>query len=159
MLVKGSCKYLNARLLNVATEAPEADNDLVATPATAQTVTADNGYTIYSLTYNDVPTKEGLGFHLGKDGDSTDGSQLNVTPDNAYLKVTTEAATDPTTSMPAGNFALPFDGDTGIECSSVTDKGTGGKSDADVIFDITGRKVRSANKGLYLKNGRKVVIR
>ena len=48
VLIKGSSKYLNAKLLNTSTEVPEADNDLVATPATAQIVTADDDYTLIS---------------------------------------------------------------------------------------------------------------
>ena len=65
---------------------PEENNDLVATPATAETVTVNGDYKLYRLTYDDVDTKKDLGFYLGVVDDIKDGSKLNATPGKAYLK-------------------------------------------------------------------------
>ena len=94
------------------------NTDLVATPSVAQTKTADDGYKLYRLTYNDVASKTGLGFYLGlvKDANgnvtSSDGSQLKATPGKAYLKVSTEAATKPSNAAPARGFVFPGDDET-----------------------------------------------
>ena len=159
VLVKGSSEYLNAKLLKTATEVAEADNDLVATPATAQTITADTGYKLYRLTYDKTATKEGLGFYLGVVGESKDGSQLKATPGKAYLNVLTSEATEPSTAKLARGFAFPGDDDaTGIECITVTDESLHRNGNAEGIFDLQGRKVSKPTKGVYINNGKKVVI-
>ena len=139
-----------------------ANTDLVATPATEQTISAGDGYTLYRLTYNNVSTKEGLGFYLGlvKDanGDVTsdDGSQLKATPNKAYLDVTTAAATGPFSAAPARGFAFPSnDGETtGIECITITDDNLYRNGNAEGIFDLQGRKVSKPTKGVYIKNNK-----
>ena len=145
-----------------------ANTDLVATPATEQTISAGDGYTLYRLTYNNVSTKEGLGFYLGlvKDanGDVTsdDGSQLKATPGKAYLKVTTEAATKPSNAAPARGFAFPGDDETtGIgEIVIEGDAGISGSANTDGrIYNLQGQQVTAPVKGLYIKNNKKVVIK
>ena len=167
VLVKGSSEYLNAKLLNTATEVTEPDNDLVATPATAQIVTADDDYTLYRLTYNDVNNKEAIGFYLSlvkdENGDvvqSSIGKQLKATPGKAYLNVLTSESTSPTSAAPARGFAFPGNAEiTGIECITVTDESLHRNSYAEDIFDLQGRKVINPTKGLYIKNGKKVIIK
>ena len=144
-----------------------ANTYLVATPATEQTISAGDGYTLYRLTYNNVSTKEGLGFYLGlvKDAEGTvisDGSKLKATPNKAYLKVTTEAATKPSNAAPARGFAFPGDDETtGIgEIVIEGDAGISGSANAnDRIYNLQGQQVTAPVKGLYIKNNKKVVIK
>lgn len=159
VLVKGNTEYLNALLLNTATEEAEADNDLVATPAEPQVI-AETGYKYYRLTYDNSVTKEGLGFYFAvvKDGDgnvtSNDGSQIAATPGKAYLKVAESNTAN------ARGFAFPVDGGTtGIECITISDVPSCSMADSDDIYDLMGRKVSNATKGLYIKNGKKVIIK
>ena len=167
VLIKGSSKYLNAKLLNTSTEVPEADNDLVATPATAQIVTADDDYTLYRLTYNDVNNKEAIGFYLSlvKDAngdviESSVGKQLKAIPGKAYLNVPTSESKLPTSASPARGFAFPGDnGTTGIECITVTDENLHRNGYAEGIFDLQGRKVIKPTDGVYIINGKKVIIK
>ena len=144
------------------------NTDLVATPSVAQTKTADDGYKLYRLTYNDVASKTGLGFYLGlvKDANgnvtSSDGSKLKATPGKAYLKVTTEAATKPSNAAPARGFAFPGDDETtGIgEIVIEGDAGISGSANAnDRIYNLQGQQVTAPVKGLYIKNNKKVIIK
>ena len=158
VLLKTDGEYVNAKANATAalTVVDSANNNLVATPATEQTITAETGYTLYRLTYNNVSTKEGLGFYLGVVGESKDGSQLNATPGKAYLEVATEAATDPLTSKLALGFAFPDNDDetvTGISGVTVSDR----IQTSDRIYDLQGRPVVNPTKGVYIRNGRKVV--
>ena len=139
-----------------------ANTDLVATPATEQTISAGDGYTLYRLTYNNVSTKEGLGFYLGIVGESKNGSKLKATPGKAYLKVTTEAATKPSNAAPARGFAFPGDDETtGIgEIVIEGDAGISGSANTDGrIYNLQGQQVTAPVKGLYIKNNKKVIIK
>ena len=162
VLLKTDGEYVNAKAN--ATDGLKAvdytDNNLVETPATEQTITAETGHTLYCLTYNKTATKEGLGFYLGIVGESKDGSQLKATPGKAYLKVSTQAATEPSTAKLARGFAFPGDGETtGIECITVTDESLHSNGNAKGIFDLQGRKVSKPTKGVYINNGKKVIIK
>ena len=144
------------------------NTDLVATPSVAQTKTADDGYKLYRLTYNDVESKTGLGFYLGlvKDANGTvisdDGKKLKATPGKAYLKVSTEAATTTANAAPARGFVFPGDDDTtGIgEIVIEGDAGISGTANADGrIYNLQGQQVTAPVKGLYIKNNKKVIIK
>ena len=157
VLLKAYSEYVNAK--NISDEVSAAtigENDLLATPKDAGVINAGTGYTLYRLTYNDVESKEGLGFYLGVVGESKDGSQLKATPGKAYLKVATDAATDPSTSKLARGFAFPDNDDetvTGISGVTVSDR----IQTSDRIYDLQGRPVVNPTKGVYIRNGRKVV--
>ena len=164
VLLKTDREYVNvkANAKDNLTKADYADNNLVATPATEQTIEADAEHKLYRLTYKNVSTKTGLGFYLGmvKNEDGTiiskDGSQLKVTPGKAYLKVAKEAATDQSTSKLALGFAFPDNDDetvTGISGVTVSDR----IQTSDRIYDLQGRPVVNPTKGVYIRNGRKVV--
>ena len=162
VLVKGNSEYLNALMLNDKTETPEANNDLVATPAVPTVINATTGHVLYRLTYNKVSAKEGLGFYLGLVGESKDGSQLKATPGKAYLDVTTAAATPSSSNVPALGFAFPSDGETtGI--SEMVIKGNAGicgAANADGrIYNLQGQQVSAPAKGLYIKNNKKVIVK
>ena len=169
VLLKTDKEYLNAKENETdnLTKADYTDNNLVATPATEQTINAETGYTLYRLTYNNVSTMEGLGFYLGlvKDANGTvisDGSQLKATPGKAYLKVSTEAATTTANAAPARGFVFPGDDDTtGIGDIVIEgDAGISGSANAnDRIYNLQGQQVTAPVKGLYIKNNKKVVIK
>ena len=156
VLLKTDGEYVNAKA-NETNGLTASDNtNLMATPATEQTIEADAGHKLYRLTYNNVSTKTGLGFYLGVVGESKDGSQLKATPGKAYLKVATEAATDQSTSKLALGFAFPDNDDetvTGISGVTVSDR----IQTSDRIYDLQGRPVVNPTKGVYIRNGRKVV--
>ena len=166
VLLKAGCEYLNAKdISDEVSAATTGENDLVATPKDAG-VLNDTNYKHYCLTYNDVQKKEGIGFYLGVVKDETgnvtsnDGSQIRVTPGKAYLKVSTQAATEPSTAKLARGFAFPGDGvTTGIECITVTDESLYRNGNAEGIFDLQGRKVSKPAKGVYINNGKKVIIK
>ena len=162
VLVKGNSEYLNALMRNDKTETPEANNDLVATPAEPTVINATTGHVLYRLTYNKVSAKEGLGFYLGLVGESKDGSQLKVTPGKAYLDVTTAAATPSSSNVPALGFAFPSDGETtGIsEMVIKGNAGISGAANADGrIYNLQGLQVSAPAKGLYIKNNKKVIVK
>ena len=170
VLLKTDKEYVNAKENETdnLTKADYTDNNLVATPATEQTINAETGYTLYRLTYNNVSEKTGLGFYLGlvKNAGGTiisqDGSQLKATPGKAYLKVSTDAATTPTAAAPACGFVFPGDDETtGIgEIVIEGDAGISGTANTDGrIYNLQGQQVTAPVKGLYIKNNKKVVIK
>ena len=158
VLVKTDAPYLNAMPHTGSVLTPAAENDLVATPAEAQTIVADAGYTLYRLTYSNATTKEGLGFYLGVSGSSKDGSQLKATPGKAYLNVLTSEATAPASASPALAFRFADnDGETTSLRGISTTDGTMGAPAA--TYDLTGRKVSRPAHGLYIQNGKKVILK
>lgn len=169
VLLKTDGEYVNVKAneTNGLTKVEYANNNLVATPATEKTIDAETGFTLYRLTYNNSTDKTGLGFYLGLVKDekgnvtSNDGSQIRVTPGKAYLKVSTQAATEPSTAKLVRAFAFPRNNGetTGIECISVTDDNSHRNGNAEGIFDLQGRKVSKPTKGVYINNGKKVIIK
>ena len=164
VLLKTDKEYVNAKENETdnLTKADYTDNNLVATPATEQTITAETGYTLYRLTYNNVSEKTGLGFYLGlvKDANgnviSSNGSQLKATPGKAYLKVSPGAA------APARGFVFPGDDETtGIgEIVIEGDAGISGTANAnDRIYNLQGQQISTPVKGIYIKNNKKVIIK
>ena len=170
VLLKTDGEYVNVKENEVYTLTPvDYDhNNLVATPATEQTINAETGYKLYRLTYNKVDTKEGLGFYLGlvKDSDgnvtSDNGSQLKATPGKAYLNVTTEAATKPANAALTRGFVFSGDDETTAidEIVIEGDAGISGTANADGrIYNLQGQQVTAPAKGLYIKNNKKVLIK
>lgn len=171
VLLKSDGEYVNvkANKTDGLTAVDYANNNLVATPSTAETITADEGYTLYRLTYNNVSTQDKLGFYLSLVKDENDkvdetslGKKLKATPGKAYLKVTTNAATTPATAALARSFVFPGDDETtGIgEIVIEGDAGISGSVNADDrIYNLQGQQVTAPVKGLYIKNSKKVVIK
>ena len=167
VLLKTDGEYVNVKTneTNILTKVDYTYNNLVATPAEAKTITADNDYTLYRLTYNKVSDYVGLGFYLSlvKDSngnvvDSSVGKQLAATPGKAYLNVLTSETKLPSSTTYARSFAFPRDngGTTGIGDIVIKgDAGINGSADGDgSIFDLQGRKVSKPTKGVYIKNNR-----
>ena len=161
VLLKTDGEYVNAKAneTNGLTKVSSDENHLVATPAEAQTVTAETGYKLYRLTYNNATTKKGLGFYLSG-SNSSDGTSLKATPGKAYLKVSENEAKDPSSAALARSFVFGSGNETtGIE--GITIMGTDVQRHGTIggIFDLQGRKISNPTKGIYIKNNKKVVIK
>jgi hypothetical protein len=158
VLLKTDGEYVNAKAneTNDLTKVSSDVNHLVATPAEAQTVTAETGCKLYRLTYNKAEKKEGLGFYLGVD----DGKSLKATPGKAYLKVSEDEAKDPSSTALTRSFVFGGGSETtGI--AEITIMGTDVQRHGTIegIFDLQGRKISNPTKGIYIKNNKKVIIK
>ena len=164
VLLKTDGEYVNAKAnkTNELTAASSDENHLVATPAEAQTVTAETGCKLYRLTYNKAATKEGLGFYLSvdKDNNSSDGTSLKATPGKAYLQVNENEAKDPSSAALARSFVFGGGNETtGIEGITIMGTDVQRHGTIEGIFDLQGRKIVNPTKGIYIKNNKKVVIK
>lgn len=164
VLLKTNGEYVNAKAneTNVLPKASSDENNLVATPAVAQTVPAETGYILYRLTYNDATNKKGLGFYLGVDEDnnSSDGSRLKATPGKAYLKVSVNAAKAPSSAALTRSFVFGGGSETtGIDGITIMGTDVQRHGTIEGIFDLQGRKISNPTKGIYIKNNKKVVIK
>lgn len=160
VLLKTNGEYVNAKA-NKTTELEKASSDLVATPAVAQTVTAETGYILYRLTYKN-DRKEGLGFYLGVDkaNNSYDGTSLKATPGKAYLKVSENEAKDPSSAALTRSFVFGGGNETtGIDGITIMGTDVQRHGTIEGIFDLQGRKISNPTKGIYIKNNKKVVIK
>ncbi len=124
--------------------APAIEGNLLRASVTEQTTTgADDTkeYKYYMLSYN--KDNENLGFYWGEN----DGAAFISKAGRAYLAVekTNDAAA-------VKGFSLS-DMETGISqvCGSAANNG--------VIYDLQGRRVERAVRGLYIMNGRKVMVK
>ena len=157
VLLKTNGEYVNAKAneTNDLTKASSDENHLVATPAEAQTVTAETGCKLYRLTYNNATTKERLGFYL-----SNDGISLKATPGKAYLQVNEDEAKDPSSASLARSFVFGSGNETtGIEGITIMGTDVQRHGTIEGIFDLQGRKISNPTKGIYIKNNKKVVIK
>ena len=163
VLLKTDGEYVNAKAneTNELAKASSDENNLVATPAEAKTVTAD-GYILYRLTYNDATNKKGLGFYLSVDkaNNSYNGTRLIATPGKAYLKVSENEAKDPSSAALARSFVFGGGNETtGIEGITIMGTDVQRHGTIEGIFDLQGRKISNPTKGIYIKNNKKVVIK
>ena len=124
--------------------APAIEGNLLRASVTEQATTgADDTkeYKYYMLSYN--KDNENLGFYWGEN----DGAAFTSKAGRAYLAVekTNEVAA-------VKGFSLS-DMETGISqvCGSAANNG--------VIYDLQGRRVERAVRGLYIMNGRKVMVK
>ena len=164
VLLKTDGEYVNAKAnkTNELTAASSDENHLVATPAEAQTVTADADCKLYRLTYNKAATKEGLGFYLSvdKDNNSNDGISLKATPGKAYLQVSENEAKDPSSAALARSFVFGGGNETtGIEGITIMGTDVQRHGTIEGIFDLQGRKISNPTMGIYIKNNKKVIIK
>ena len=164
VLLKTNGEYVNAKAneTNELTKASSDENHLVATPAEAQTVTAETGCKLYRLTYKNATNKERLGFYLSVDkaNNSSDGTSLKATPGKAYLKVSEDEAKDPSSAALARSFVFGGGNETtGIEGITIMGTDVQRHGTIEGIFDLQGRKISNPTKGIYIKNNKKVVIK
>ena len=117
-------------------------NQLKPAPANGGIFTAEDGHKYYKLAYDDFDAKTGLGFYWGADN----GGAFKVKAGTAYLAV-------PTSDANAKCFT--FDGGTtGINEVTTND------SKVKNIYNLNGQRVENmSHAGLYIVNGKKVVIR
>ena len=164
VLLKTDGEYVNAKAneTNELTKASSDENHLVATPAEAQTVTAETGCKLYRLTYKNATNKERLGFYLSVDkaNNSSNGTSLKATPGKAYLKVSENEAKDPSSAALARSFVFGGGNETtGIEGITIMGTDVQRHGTIEGIFDLQGRKISNPTKGIYIKNNKKVVIK
>lgn len=121
------------------------NNLLCASVEEGQTTAADgttDGYSFFKLSYNRAGENEKLGFYWAAENGAPFISKAGL----AYLAVkTTDVAA-------VKGFSL-FDMETGISKVSGSAAGNG------VIYDLQGRRVERAVRGLYIVNGRKVMVK
>ena len=102
------------------------------------TITTDDSYKVYALASKGDPAV--VGFYLVKAG-------TKVPAGKCYLSVAKTSAPE--------FLGFDFNGET-TEIADVRSKMEDGRGD---FFDLQGRKVAQPTKGLYIVNGRKVVIK
>lgn len=164
VLLKTDGEYVNAKAneTNELTKASSDENHLVATPAEAQTVTAETGCKLYRLTYKNATNKERLGFYLSVDkaNNSSNGTSLKATPGKAYLQVSENEAKDPSSAALARSFVFGSGNETtGIDGITIMGTDVQRYGTIEGIFDLQGRKISNPTKGIYIKNNKKVVIK
>ena len=117
-------------------------NQLKPAPVGGGVFTAETGYKYYKLAYDNYTEKTGLGFYWGAEN----AGVFKVKAGTAYLAV-------PASEANAKGFA--FDGETtGVE--NVNEAANQSKT----IYNLNGQRVSNMSQaGLYIVNGKKVVIR
>ena len=118
-------------------------NQLKPAPA-GGTINAEKDHVYYKLAYNNYSAKTGLGFYWGAEN----GGAFSLKAGTAYLDVTTNA------ELLVKGFC--FSGTTtGINNIDATETGKTRE-----IYNLAGQKVNAMTKaGLYIVNGKKIVIR
>lgn len=131
---------------SVIGSAPAIENNLLcASVEEGQTTAADGtteGYSFFKLSYNQAGENEKLGFYWAKENGAPFVSKTGL----AYLAVKTADV------AAVKGFSL-IDMETGISKVSGSAAGNG------VIYDLQGRRVEHAVRGLYIVNGRKVMVK
>ncbi|MBQ6161034.1 MAG: choice-of-anchor J domain-containing protein [Prevotella sp.] len=120
-----------------------AENNMLRGSDEDATINAE-GYKYYMLSLNGASEENSIGFYWDKNSNS--GTQLNTKAHKAYLAVPQDAAQAK---------GYPFGGDaTGVNGVSVSADEKAGE-----VFDLQGRRVARPVKGIYIVNGKKIVIK
>ena len=119
-------------------EAATIDNNLLMPASLAMS----GDYTFYKLAYDDYAAKTGLGFYWGAEN----GGVFTVKAGTAYLAV-------PPVPNTASVKGFLLDGTpTAIE-------GVEAENNTDVIYNLSGQRVQKAQRGLYIVNGKKFMVK
>lgn len=118
-------------------------NMLMPAPVGGGVFNAETGNKYYKLAYNDYNAKTGLGFYFG----DKNGGAFKVKAGTAYLAVPVSETNN------AKGFS--FDGETtGVENVNVA------VNQSKTIYNLNGQRISNMSQaGLYIVNGKKVVIR
>lgn len=134
LLISGTQGNHDATILS-GTIAPVSATNLLKGTLTEQAITAPSGGKVYVFAKDDT---DGLGFYWQN---GTTGTTLTNAAGKCYLEV----------SGGSGVQGFRLDGTlTAIE-SAATEKGD------EQIYDLSGRRVNNAGRGLYIVNGKKVI--
>lgn len=99
------------------------------------------GFKFYKLAYDNYTEKTGLGFYWG----AADGAAFTVKPGLAYLAVPQAQA--------ANVKGFSFDGtQTGINGVEAT-------AAKGAIYNLNGQRVEKAQRGIYIQNGKKFIVK
>lgn len=136
VLIKSTAKSISYYATLCSVE-DKIENNLLKASSVTMSASDKN----YKLAYNDYTYKTGLGFYYG----TADGGVFNAKEGGAYLAV-------PSDQTSARCFTFD-DVETGINTIEVADEA----NTAAEVYDLAGRKVSKAQKGLYIVNGVKVI--
>lgn len=137
----GEVTYYTVENKEVAAYSADLDNMLMPSVVGGE-FTAESGKVYYKLAYNYYDKHEGLGFYYGADN----GGAFYVKAGTAYLAV-------PAGENAAKGFTLNGEA-TGIEGVNAN------VENAKAIYNLNGQRVASmAKPGLYIVNGKKMVVR
>ena len=145
MFATGSKLSFGGYLFVSSDEEDDPDNDLIGTEEDL-TITNDAAYKYYVLSWKDAnKNKDELGFYFWSG--SNDGHSMQLGAHKAYIKRPADAANNK-----GYMFWLP-DAIEGITMDALTN--------ADAIYTLSGIRVNANNlkKGIYIVNGKKVVIK
>lgn len=122
---------------NKTVDAVDADFNMLKPASEKMT----EGFKYYKLAYDNYTEKTGLGFYWG----AAEGGAFTVKPGLAYLAVPQAQA--------ANVKGFSFDGtQTGINgVEATTAKGA--------IYNLNGQRVEKAQRGIYIQNGKKFIVK
>ena len=135
VLLKSAQNIVTATRLE---SAPAIEGTNLLKPASEQMT---EGFKFYKLAYDNYTEKTGLGFYWGAEN----GGAYTVKPGLAYLAVPEAQA--------ANVKGFSFDGtQTGINgVEATTAKGA--------IYNLNGQRVEKAQRGIYIQNGKKFIVK
>ena len=135
VLLKSAQNIVTATRLE---SAPAIEGTNLLKPASEQMT---EGFKFYKLAYDNYTEKTGLGFYWGAEN----GGAYTVKPGLAYLAVPQAQA--------ANVKGFSFDGtQTGINgVEATTAKGA--------IYNLNGQRVEKAQRGIYIQNGKKFIVK
>lgn len=135
VLVKSTANAVTVTRLE---SAPAIEGTNLLKPASEQ---MPEGFKFYKLAYDNFTEKTGLGFYWG----AAEGGAFTVKPGLAYLAVPQAQA--------ANVKGFSFDGtQTGINgVEATTAKGA--------IYNLNGQRVEKAQRGIYIQNGKKFIVK
>lgn len=135
VLVKSTANAVTVTRLE---SAPAIEGTNLLKPASEKMT---EGFKFYKLAYDNYKEKTGLGFYWG----AAEGGAFTVKPGLAYLAVPQAQA--------ANVKGFSFDGtQTGINgVEATTAKGA--------IYNLNGQRVEKAQRGIYIQNGKKFIVK